>query len=164
MDLPFSRVQEREADHIGIMLMAQACYDPRVAPKLWHAMEKVFTPEDEAELDFDFNSTHPSHKKRERRLETLVGEALELQQHASWCYQVKERVQQLLTGASSSDPFLQRVVHIHRQQSSTGRGGRRRNTVGTIHELENEEIIKGLAHELEQHEHQRQRAASEPTL
>ncbi|POM64483.1 Metalloprotease family M48X, partial [Phytophthora palmivora] len=34
-NLPFSRSQEAEADHIGIMLLASACYDPSEAPRLW---------------------------------------------------------------------------------------------------------------------------------
>ena len=38
--LPFSRSQETEADHIGLILMAKAGYDPRVALDLWERMEK----------------------------------------------------------------------------------------------------------------------------
>ncbi|KAI9142122.1 peptidase M48 [Paraphysoderma sedebokerense] len=33
--LPFSRKMEVEADEIGLMLTAQACYDPREAIGLW---------------------------------------------------------------------------------------------------------------------------------
>jgi len=36
--LPYSRTQESEADHIGLILMAQAGYDPRAAPAFWERM------------------------------------------------------------------------------------------------------------------------------
>ena len=38
--LPFSRAQESEADHIGLILMAKAGYDPRTALDLWQRMEQ----------------------------------------------------------------------------------------------------------------------------
>jgi Zn-dependent protease with chaperone function len=52
---PGNRQQESEADHVGLMLMAQACYDPKEAPRFWERMEKaneLAPPE--------WLSTHPS--------------------------------------------------------------------------------------------------------
>jgi metalloendopeptidase OMA1, mitochondrial len=141
MNLPFSRGQEMEADHIGIMLMAQACYDPRVAPQFWRAFGTVLSADESVGSELDFYSTHPSHKKRERRLETLVEDALALQRRASWCFQVKERVQQMLGTGTTDSAFLQRVRSVRQHVAQPPR---RRNTVGTVHELENEEILRGL--------------------
>src|SRR5512143_1916474 len=38
--LPYSRLQESEADHIGLILMAKAGYDPRKAVPFWQRMNK----------------------------------------------------------------------------------------------------------------------------
>ncbi|MFQ5667996.1 MAG: M48 family metallopeptidase, partial [Candidatus Binatia bacterium] len=38
--LPFSRTQEAEADHIGLILMAKAGYDPHAALALWQRFEQ----------------------------------------------------------------------------------------------------------------------------
>src|SRR6266404_9986743 len=38
--LPFSRTQESEADHIGLLLMSRAGYDPRGAVAFWQRMEQ----------------------------------------------------------------------------------------------------------------------------
>ena len=38
--LPWGRTQESEADHIGLILMAQAGFDPREAVAFWQRMEK----------------------------------------------------------------------------------------------------------------------------
>lgn len=58
--LPFSRRMEMEADYIGLLLMASAGYDPRVAPKVFEKLGKVSG--DSAMRDY--LSTHPSGKKR----------------------------------------------------------------------------------------------------
>jgi predicted Zn-dependent protease len=71
--LPYSRTQESEADHIGLILMAEAGYDPRAAPEFWKRMAKAAsgggTPE--------FLSTHPSHEAREQHIREWLPEALQ---------------------------------------------------------------------------------------
>jgi predicted Zn-dependent protease len=54
--LSMSRMQEREADYIGLMMMAEACYDPREAVKFWARMEMA-TREQEVP---EWMSTHPT--------------------------------------------------------------------------------------------------------
>lgn len=55
---------EIEADQIGVLLMAAAGYDPRVAPKMY---EKLGQINDESSLK-DYLSTHPSGKTRAKLL------------------------------------------------------------------------------------------------
>lgn len=52
---PASRKQESEADYIGLMIMAKACYNPEAAVEVWQRMEKA-TKEQIPE----WLSTHPS--------------------------------------------------------------------------------------------------------
>ncbi|XP_015971917.1 uncharacterized protein LOC107495314 [Arachis duranensis] len=59
--LPFSRRMEMEADYIGLLLIASAGYDPRVAPTVYEKLGKV-TGGDSALRDY--LSTHPSGRKR----------------------------------------------------------------------------------------------------
>ena len=71
--LPYGRTQESEADHIGLLLMAQAGYDPREAVDFWQRMERKGgggTPE--------FLSTHPSHGTRVMQLSEWMPEATRL--------------------------------------------------------------------------------------
>ena len=71
--LPYGRTQESEADHIGLLLMAQAGYDPRAAIGFWERMERSGgggTPE--------FLSTHPSHGTRVEQLRAWMPEATRL--------------------------------------------------------------------------------------
>ena len=68
--LSYSRKQESEADHIGVILMAQAGYDPMVAPSFWTRFGKLkqdTTPE--------WLSTHPSDSRRADDLMSLMDEA-----------------------------------------------------------------------------------------
>ena len=50
---------ESEADYIGLMLMAEACYDPREAVTFWRRMEKAVKASGDAEIA-EWMSTHPS--------------------------------------------------------------------------------------------------------
>jgi len=73
--LPFSRSQEAEADHIGLIYMAKAGYDPREAVKFWQRMDKA--AEGKATPP-DFLSTHPGHNTRISNLQKWMPEALEV--------------------------------------------------------------------------------------
>jgi metalloendopeptidase OMA1, mitochondrial len=69
--LPFSREQEAEADHLGLIYMAKAGYDPREAIELWRNFESLGggrPPE--------FLATHPSPGSRIGRLQALMPEAM----------------------------------------------------------------------------------------
>lgn len=62
--LPFSRRMEMEADYIGLLLMASAGYNPRIAPSVYEKLGKI---SGESALR-DYLSTHPSGKKRAQLL------------------------------------------------------------------------------------------------
>jgi len=68
--LPFSRTQESEADHLGLVFMAMAGYDPQVAVAFWQRMSAQgggSIPE--------FMSTHPSDETRIRKIQEYLPEA-----------------------------------------------------------------------------------------
>ncbi len=73
--LPYSRTQESEADHIGLLLMAKAGYDPRQAIELWQNFQKLG-----GDRPPEFLSTHPSEGTRIERLQELMPEALAIYQ------------------------------------------------------------------------------------
>ena len=70
--LPFGRAQESEADHIGLILMAKAGYDPNGAVDFWKRMEAQAgggkTPE--------FLSTHPSGERRIQQIQEWLPEVM----------------------------------------------------------------------------------------
>jgi predicted Zn-dependent protease len=69
--LPYSRTQESEADHIGLLLMARAGYDPHGAIAFWKRMEAAGGANPP-----EFLSTHPSHGTREQQISAWMPEAL----------------------------------------------------------------------------------------
>ncbi len=72
--LPYSRTQEYEADHIGLILMARACYNPNGALRFWdrmlHAGKSAKIPV--------FLSTHPTDTDRLNRIRQLLPMALRI--------------------------------------------------------------------------------------
>ena len=58
-DLPMNRKQETEADYIGLMMMAEACYDPRHSIGFWERMKVVQSQSRGYEVP-EMLSTHPS--------------------------------------------------------------------------------------------------------
>jgi metalloendopeptidase OMA1, mitochondrial len=75
--LPYSRTHESEADSIGILLAAQAGYDPQEAVRVWQRMQ-----ESSEGAPSEFLSTHPSHETRIKRLQEEMPEALEIYKKA----------------------------------------------------------------------------------
>ena len=71
--LPFSRQQEAEADHIGMILMAKAGYDPHAALQLWQRFEQEGGDKSPPE----YLSTHPSYGTRERNIASWMPEAMQ---------------------------------------------------------------------------------------
>ena len=70
--LPYGRAQESEADHVGLILMAKAGYDPRAAAELWKRMAEAARGQRPPE----FLSTHPSEATRIQQIEGWLPEAL----------------------------------------------------------------------------------------
>lgn len=69
--LPFNRKQELEADHLGLILMAIAGYDPHQAIPFWQRMSQ------QGNKGMEFLSTHPSDDNRIKQIEKLLPEAME---------------------------------------------------------------------------------------
>ncbi len=76
--LPFSRAQESEADHIGLILMAKAGYDPREAPTFFESMKAARTVGGPPA----FLSTHPADEERLERLRELIPKAMQYYRQA----------------------------------------------------------------------------------
>jgi metalloendopeptidase OMA1, mitochondrial len=70
--MPFSRNHESEADHIGLIYMARAGYDPRESIAFWKRMEQMNSAQPPQLL-----SDHPSHGTRIQQLENWMPQAME---------------------------------------------------------------------------------------
>ena len=78
LTLPFSRSMEKEADVMGMELMARAAYNPNAAISLWKKMQNLgerSKPE--------FFSTHPSDTSRLANLERELPKVMPLYQEAA---------------------------------------------------------------------------------
>lgn len=71
--LPYSRLHENEADHLGLIFMAMAGYDPHVAVEFWTRMKNMKG----GQVPPEFLSTHPSDEKRIKNLKKMVPKAMQ---------------------------------------------------------------------------------------
>jgi len=70
--LPFSRLQENEADHLGLIFMAMAGYNPNEALSFWQRMSQ----EKSGSAPPEFMSTHPSDATRISKIQNEIPEAM----------------------------------------------------------------------------------------
>jgi predicted Zn-dependent protease len=70
--LPMSRKHESEADHIGLVLMAMAGYDPHAAITLWERLASL----NKGQKGPQWLSTHPTDEARIADIKSWVPEAM----------------------------------------------------------------------------------------
>jgi len=70
IEMPFSRLQESEADTIGIMLMANAGYPPKESIDIWDRMTAMTGPTGPS-----FLSDHPANAQRQKNLQDWMARA-----------------------------------------------------------------------------------------
>jgi metalloendopeptidase OMA1, mitochondrial len=75
----FDRKKEKEADHIGLIYMARAGYNPEEAPKVIENLEQASAGRPTPPA---FLSTHPSYPERILQLLDLMPKALEVYQQS----------------------------------------------------------------------------------
>ena len=71
--LPFNRDQESEADHLGLVFMAMAGYNPNSAVEFWQRMAS----QKQGEAPPEFMSTHPSDETRIAQIKAVMPEAMQ---------------------------------------------------------------------------------------
>jgi len=71
--LPYSRLHESEADHLGLIFMAMAGYDPNASVAFWQRMAKMKG----GQAPPEFLSTHPSDQTRIEKIRALIPEAMQ---------------------------------------------------------------------------------------
>jgi metalloendopeptidase OMA1, mitochondrial len=71
-ELPHSRKQELEADHIGLMYMARAGYDPEAAVSFWQRFAEYAKRSGETPSWLSFLRTHPVDQVRINQLRKLM--------------------------------------------------------------------------------------------
>ncbi len=71
--LRYSRVHETEADHLGLIFMAMAGYNPNEAVNFWQRMSVA----KQGSQTLEILSTHPADSTRIRNIQNLIPEAMQ---------------------------------------------------------------------------------------
>lgn len=71
--LPYARSHETQADEVGLMLAAAACFNPEEAVPLWQRMSQASG----GQAPPEFSSTHPNPGTRIQNLQALMPKALD---------------------------------------------------------------------------------------
>ena len=71
--LPYSRVHEKEADHLGLIFMAMAGYNPNEAIGFWQRMADAKKDQPQPP---ELLSTHPADSTRIKNIKKLIPEAM----------------------------------------------------------------------------------------
>ena len=74
--LPYARKHETQADAVGLMLAAAACFDPQQSVPLWERMGAASG----GQAPPEFSSTHPNPGTRIQNLQALMPKAMEYRQ------------------------------------------------------------------------------------
>jgi predicted Zn-dependent protease len=69
--LPYNRLQESEADHLGLIFMAMAGYDPNASIEFWQRMSQ-----NAGTKPPEFLSTHPTDENRIKKIKSEIPEAM----------------------------------------------------------------------------------------
>lgn len=74
--LPYNRIHESEADHLGLVFMAMAGYNPQEAIGFWQRMAE----QKKGAKPLEFLSTHPADETRIQKLKDLLPNAMKYYQ------------------------------------------------------------------------------------
>lgn len=85
-ELPHSRKMETEADKVGLMIAARACYDPAQAAGVWAHLQNI-----DSGKDLEFLSTHPANETRLESLQILIPEAYGVWEKSE-CAEIRKEV------------------------------------------------------------------------
>ena len=113
-ELPHSRIQETEADQIGLHLAAEACYDPRAAKRVFAAMKEGMSSSGGGgggKSPPEFLSTHPSHESRISNFDKWLPEAMKIfeGEYGDRCRKVREQMSMARQAAAKDARFREQV-------------------------------------------------------
>ena len=108
---PGSRVQEAEADYLGLLIMAKSCYDPDEAVKLWERMQ-IYAEQQKNDIP-QFLSTHPSNRNRIKKIAGWLPQALALREHSACGFESRFSELPLSLSGSSNGLFADDTQWIH---------------------------------------------------
>jgi predicted Zn-dependent protease len=95
-ELPHSRIQELEADQIGVHVAALACYDPRASKRVFQRMKDGL----DGSAPPEFLSTHPSHDSRIAKFDTYMPEVMKTYEENERCLVIRKQMERARQAAA----------------------------------------------------------------